>query len=429
MPPSSDTSPDSREKSADADPSSARARRPSRDRATDPDASGDRMRRLDALVNRLPGAVYRCTYDREWTSLYMGDGFGEITGIAPDSLDAAGRSFRDVIVSADVQHIRDEVARAVTNRTPYNIEYRVLTSDGSVRWLQDSGQPLYDDDGHVRWLNGILLDITRRRESEESLRDLMESLEETVATRTRQVRTLAVELSMVEQQERSDIARTLHDELQQFLYGVQVQTKMLLNDIESNPNVDPEALSVDPSRIDDLLREAIQTTRGLSVDLAPPVLDSDGLLESLQWLRSHFDETRGFDVQLKGDRLSVDVPDEMLLIFFQAVRELLLNTYRHAGIGKATVHIAETSANIVIAVADEGCGFDVAKELEKERTGYGLRTAGERLRLLGANFQIDSPPSGGTKCTIRFPKQRLQEFPSILSGDMPPPPPGPSGAS
>jgi PAS domain S-box-containing protein len=379
-------------------------------------ASGtdERWKRLRSLVNRLPGAVYRCTYDEDWISLYMGDGFKEITGLDPAALDPAGRSYRDVIVEDDIPRIQKAVAEAVDEGTYYSIEYRVRTDDGTIRWLEDNGRPYFGEDG-VKWLDGILLDITRRKDAAASLRELTNSLEETVEMRTRQVRALAAELSVVEQQERSDIARTLHDELQQFLYGVQVQTKMLLNDIQANPNVDPDDFSVDPDRVERLLQQAIQTTRGLTVDLAPPVLDSDGLVESLQWLRSHFDHTRNFTVHLEGDGLTIDLPNEIRLVLFQAVRELLMNVHSHAEVAEAVVRIEEEDDDIVIDVEDRGCGFDVRQELTNERAGYGLRTASERLRLLGGSFTIESTLDEGTTCTIVFPKEKLTDFPSSPS--------------
>lgn len=389
--------------------SGAWSRRP--DGPEDPDR---RWHRLENLVNQLPGAVYRCTYDTSWSSLFMGAGFKDICGIDPSQLDPAGRSFRDVIFDEDIPRIRSAVADAVENETYYSIEYRVHADDGSMKWLEDNGRPFFDGDS-VKWLDGILLDITERKRASESLQRLTETLEETVEIRTQQVRALAAELSMVEQHERSQIARTLHDEIQQFLYGVQVQTTMLLNDIRSRSDIDESKLSVNPEQVDALLQKAIQTTRGLTVDLAPPVLDDDGIGESLQWLRSHLKHTRDFTVELGGNSIEFDIPDEIRLVLFQAVRELLGNVATHAGVDTARVDLTETSDHVVLKVVDHGCGFDVDAEMDRERAGYGLRTASERLRLLGALFQIESEHGEGTTCTIRFPKDKMDGIPTITA--------------
>ena len=366
--------------------------------------------RLRALIDRLPGAVYRCTYDTEWKSLYMGEGFREICGIAPESLDPAGRSFRDVIVPEDVSRIKEVVAEAVEHETFYSIEYRIVADDGSVRWVEDNGRPRIAGDGSVQWLDGILLDITDRKEARESLRRMNDTLEQ-------QVRTLAAELAMVEQHERSQIARTLHDELQQFLYGVQVQTKMLTRSLLERTDLDADALPVDPERVESLLQEAIDTTRGLTVDLSPPVLDGDGLIEALQWLRSHMAEAYDFTVVLQGDLPGVCIPEEMRMVLFQAVRELLRNACEHSSADRATVQVEDTGEAVVIDVVDEGKGFDVSDELTGDHPGYGLRTVAERLRFLGGIFSIDASPGDGTTCTIRLPKTELKDAPTIPAPD------------
>jgi PAS domain S-box-containing protein len=374
-----------------------------------------REQRLRSLINRLPGAVYRCTYDTEWKSLYMGAGFADICGIPPETLDPAGRSFKDVIVPEDVPRIKDAVADAVARREYYSIEYRIVANDGSTRWVEDNGRPTFAD-GSVQWLEGILLDITDRKEARESLRRMNETLEDEVETRTRQVRALAAELAMVEQRERSQIARTLHDELQQFLYGLQVQAKMLVDSIQSHPDIDGQSLPVDPSHVETLLQQAISTTRGLTVSLSPPVLDSDGLLEALQWLRSHMAQAHDLEVALQGELPELDIQKEVRMVVVQAVRELLMNVHQHADVDHARIEMSEECGTLTITVSDDGVGFDVDTELARKHAGYGLRTAAERLRLLGGTFQVDSAPNQGTRCTIRLSQEKLQNVSISLTG-------------
>lgn len=398
----------------DAEGLDGSVRRPDTGGKTDaPDPTAGRWGRVRRLVDRLPGAVYRCTYDTAWTSLYMGDGFREITGIDPNSLDTCGRTFRDVVHDDDIPSIQTAVAAAVRDRTYYSLEYRIQTDDGRLRWIQDNGRP-YFADGGVRWLDGILLDITRRKETEQSLRELTESLEETVQKRTKQVRALAAELSMVELQERSDIAQTLHDELQQFLYGVQVKARMLTNDIKDHPDIDSSTLSVDPAEVDRLLQQAIRTTRGLTVDLAPPVLDSDGLVESLQWLRSHLRETRDVTVELSRDELDTQISDEMRLVLFQAIREILFNVFTLSGVDSVHIVLREEAEDLVIQVGETSSDIRRDRGRISHTKSVGLRAAGQRMRLLGGTFRVDTTPATGTTCTIRFPKHRLQDVPAFI---------------
>ena len=145
------------------------------------------------------------------------------------------------------------------------------------------------------------------------------------------------------------------------------------------------------------------------------MLGDDGLGESLQWLRSHLKRTRDFTVELTGDDIAFDIPDEIRLVLFQAVRELLGNAAAHAGVDTARVELTETSDDVVLQVIDCGCGFDVNAEMDRKHAGYGLRTASERLRLLGALLQIESERSEGTTCTIRFPKDKMDDIPTLTT--------------
>jgi PAS domain S-box-containing protein len=370
-------------------------------------------RRLRSLVQRLPGAIYRCTYDEDWVSLYMGDAFREICGIDPDTLDPVGRSFKEVVVEEDLDRIRTQVGRAVDERTYYSIEYRIEADDGTIRWVEDNGRPVFNDDGSVQWLDGILLDVTSRKEAEEALRRMNETLEKKVRERTRQVRRLSAELAMAEQRERDQIARVLHDDLQQFLYAVQVKATMLVNGVEDHPQVCADDLPVDPARVAGLLTQAIETTRGLTVDLAPPVLESDGLLEALQWLRSHMREQHDFTVHLHGEEIDRDIPNELRMVLFQAVRELVRNVHDHAETDAARVDVEEGGDGLVLHVVDRGIGFDSRDALATDTSGFGLENVKERLRFFGATLEIASTANDGTRCTICLPERALTDLEDV----------------
>lgn len=369
--------------------------------------------RLWGVVNRLPGAVYRCTYDTEWRSLYMGDGFEEICGLPPDTLDPAGRSFKEVVLDEDRDKIRAQVRTAIENRSHYSIEYRIRSHDGTVRWVEDNGRPVFNEGGEVKWLDGILLDITDRKEAERSLRRMKETLEQQVEERTQQLRRASALLTVAEQRERDDLARRLHDDVEQFLYGVQAQAKMLVDGIDEHPEVDADTLPVEPSYVESLLRDAIETTRRLAVDLSPPVLDSDGLTEALQWLRSQMQQNCDFEVVLEETPPVLSIPDELRMLLFQAVRELILNVREHAGVDRARVraHTDEHEEGLVLSVTDDGQGFRHDGELPDPDSGFGLRRVRERVRFFGGTLDIDTAPGEGTCCTIRIPMPDQHDVP------------------
>lgn len=246
----------------------------------------------------------------------------------------------------------------------------------------------------------------RRRKREEDLKKLNETLEERVEERTRQVRELTAKVTLAEQRERDRIARLLHDGLQQRLYGSQLKLSSLQ---EEALGAGQEKLAGRIRKVEGEVEEITQALRQLSVGMSPPVLEGEGLTGALEWLQSHIKETYGLEVEFKAER-EFHLQEEMRVLLFQIVRELLKNVDEHAGVGQATVHLREEEGNLVIEVSDEGQGFDPDKlESLGPEEGFGLTAARERIRLVEGDLSIESSPGEGTRVTIRVPMNRISE--------------------
>jgi two-component system CheB/CheR fusion protein len=131
----------------------------------------------------------------------------------------------------------------------------------------------------------------------------------------------------------------------------------------------------------------------------------EGLADALGWLQSQMAQLHGLTVRVEVDG-SAPMPDaDLRVLVFQAVRELLFNVIKHAGVTEATVTLASTEDEVVVAVADTGCGFVVAKTSERaKRTGhFGLNSIEERLRLIGGRLELHSRPGQGTRVVIHAP--------------------------
>lgn len=145
-------------------------------------ASEDRFR---ALVTNIPGAVYRCACDVDWTMLFLSDGIKELSGYpASDFTANRVRSYASIIYLDDRAMVERVVFDAVRRREAYAIEYRLLHADGGIRWVYERGQGIFDPDGKLQWLDGVVMDITDRQIAEESLRETEERLELAVAGST-----------------------------------------------------------------------------------------------------------------------------------------------------------------------------------------------------------------------------------------------------
>jgi two-component system, chemotaxis family, CheB/CheR fusion protein len=245
----------------------------------------------------------------------------------------------------------------------------------------------------------LFADITERRIAERDLRLLNEVLEERVGERTRQVRDLASMLTKAEQAERRRISQTLHDDLQQTFYGVQMKVNLIEREASGGRYWSLASRAGEVSRY---MSEAIDTTRRLTVDLSPPVLKNEGLADALGWLVSQMKELYGFEVTLfEEDPLRLR-DEDMRVLLFQIVREVLFNAVKHSGAHQAHVTVSRPGDRIRIVVRDRGQGFS-ADALDKKSLGFGLHSARERLDLFGGNLFIDSVPGRGTKVIIEAP--------------------------
>ena len=259
-------------------------------------------------------------------------------------------------------------------------------------------------EGELRGFTKVLRDNTARREaaeklreSEERLRDLNETLERRVRERTRQVRSLASTLTRAEQEERRRISMILHDDLQQRLYGVQIHLKVA-------QQAAPEATGA-LDKASEELDDAVHTARTLAVDLSPPVLKDEGLREALLWLARRMEDAYGLTVEVKAAK-AFRMPDEdMRVLLFQLIRELLFNVVKHAGVARAAVEVEDVDDYVAVHVVDVGRGFDLDEVMggSAGSKGFGLYSVRERLDLFGGRVEIVSAPGAGTRVSIYAP--------------------------
>ncbi|MEZ5099159.1 MAG: PAS domain S-box protein [Thermoleophilia bacterium] len=127
--------------------------------------------RYRTLVTNVPGAVYRCAADGEWTMQYVSDRIESIAGHpAWEFLGNAVRAFGDSIHPEDRQEVEASIAQAIVDRCAYRAQYRILHADGGVRWVSEQGQPVVDAEGEVLWLDGAIFDVTEQVRAEHELR-------------------------------------------------------------------------------------------------------------------------------------------------------------------------------------------------------------------------------------------------------------------
>jgi PAS domain S-box-containing protein len=278
---------------------------------------------------------------------------------------------------------------------------RFVREDGSVQWLRWEVRPWRDQKGNIAGIVIFTEDITARKQAEEALKELTKTLDRKVLERTelanaraKQLQALAVELIEAEERERRRLAEFLHDDLQQMLAAARMQ----LRSIEGQP-LDPAIENVGK-----LLEESIIKSRRLSHELSPAVLHHSGLGVALEWLIQHMQAHFDLQVQLEVDMVQQFESTPLKLFLFVAVKELLFNVVKHAGVKSAQVAVWESDGILSITVSDRGKGFD--PDILNDQTtkiGLGLLRLRERARYVGGSLVIESSPGKGSRFTISIP--------------------------
>ena len=285
----------------------------------------------------------------------------------------------------------------------------MVKKDGEVFWAYLAATAAQDPGGAPS-CRIVMSDITGLRQTEEALRDLNKNLEMRVLERTgelekacdellrrnAQFRSLVARLAHTESRERRRIAQFLHDNFQQLLVAAKRKTAMMLSQSH-----DPD-LTLAGQQVLEIIDQSIAGSRSLTMELAPPILHDAGFEAGMHWLSRWMAEEYELAVDVSGTMPPAPLPEDLRILLFHAVRELLVNSVKHAQVKSARVTLSPTNGGLRITVSDKGQGFDAAVALARPRT-FGLFNIQERLALLDGRMDIASKPGAGTTIDLYVP--------------------------
>ncbi|MCW5798286.1 MAG: response regulator [Nitrospira sp.] len=368
--------------------------------------------RLRAFISATNDVVYRMSPD--WSELRQLQG----RRFVADTLDPS-RTWLDTYIHPDDQQaVTDAIQKAIRSKSAFELEHRVIQIDGSLGWTLSRAIPIFDDRGDIVEWFGAASDITARKRAEVALQDnehrlqrWNEELEQAVTHKTTELlqsqdrlRALAAELNLTELRERKRMATELHDHLQQLL---------ILGSLKVEQGKRIKAGGPPMSELLDELRgvftEALQYTRTLVSELSPPVLREHGLLAGLRWLADSMKKRNLSVTVLERGATDLKVAEDQAVLLFQSVRELLMNAWKYAGTGEATISLEYGAGLLQLTVSDKGAGFDPAA-LEAvgappagSSSRFGLFNIRERMKSIGGALDIMSIPGHGTTATLTLP--------------------------
>ena len=339
---------------------------------------------LRSLVANIPGALYRCVYDPEWTMAWMSQEIEEISGYpVTDFIDSSGRTFASVIHPDDREQVERSVNEAVNAQQPFSLEYRIKRRDGNERWVLERGQAQESGDGR-RWLDGVIFDITVRRAAEQALRE-----REVVEAQLAEVRASRARILDTADRARREIERNLHDGAQQRFVSVALELqRWLAPDRELSDDARAELQGVLTE-----LRTGLGELRDLAHGLHPAILTDRGLERALTTLADHAAVPVELQVALPSRRLAV--PVEAAAYF--TVCEALTNVTKHARATHAWVNVEPLYGHLGVEVGDDGAGG------ADRRAGSGLQGLRDRIAAVNGTLSIESQPGAGTVLRARLP--------------------------
>jgi len=339
---------------------------------------------LRSLVDSIPGALYRCACDGDWTMEWLSDEIEVITGYpASDFIGSAVRTFASVEHPDDHDYVHQSVMKSVATGRPFALEYRLVHADGSVRWVLERGQAQEAGDGRW-WLDGAIFDVTARRAAEEALRE-----HEVTEAQLAEVRASRARILEATDRARRDIERNLHDGAQQRLVSVALSLRIWLAQHADLP----EDCRAPVQQVLDELRAGLAELRDLARGLHPAVLSDHGLDHALRALA----QRAAVPVELETALPEEPLPMGVEAAAYFAVSEALTNVARYAEASHASVRVALAEGSLDVIVQDDGVGGAAPG------SGTGLQGLRDRLAALDGTLEIDSPPGGGTTLRARLP--------------------------
>ncbi len=219
--------------------------------------------------------------------------------------------------------------------------------------------------------------------------------------KNRQLRQLADTLFHVEAEERKRLADLLHDDLQQILVACMMRLSM--------PHYSRKARD----GINQLLVQAIDASRTLSAELRPPVLFEKGLVAGVRWFIERNIKQLGLTIDVRTDGYEEITDENINVMLYQCVRELIFNIIKHAHVSEAVLIFSTVKGQSQIQVNDLGRGFvmsDTHGKKDDKAGGLGFFSVRERLRAIGGTYHIESNPGQGTSVTLTIPHQKIKSF-------------------
>jgi PAS domain S-box-containing protein len=320
--------------------------------------------------------------------LYVSPMYEKVCGKTSEAIYAAGLDLEGV-------HPEDRSRVLETMQShqgqEFEIEYRIVTKDGAVRWLRDRGFPIRNQQGQIYRMGGVAEDITDRKEAGDRLKASSD-----------QLRALSASLQSAREKEATRIARQIHDEVGGILTGLRWELEAFEKTIQEP--ADPARLKAVQDKLAGMLGltdTTINVVRRIASELRPSILDDLGLMEAIEWQAEQFQARTGIECRCDCALQSIPLGDLESTAVFRVVQEALTNIIRHAQATQVGICLRIEESSLILMVTDNGRGITQDERLS--RGSLGLLGMQERAHLIGAHMEIAGRKGAGTTLRLCVP--------------------------
>ena len=346
--------------------------------------------RLSQKALRESEERYRELFENSRDAIYVHDLGGRYVSVNRaaellsgfDRQEILGKHYSNFLSPRNLRNARENFCRKLDAPIETIYEAEVVCKNGRRIPVEISSRMIYRD-GDPIGVQGIARDITERKRVQQALQDYSRRLVE------------------VQEAERQNLSRELHDEIGQALTAIRINLEW----IRRFNIAAPEALP----RIDesiDAVDDAVRRVRELALELRPSLLDDLGLASALRWYVDRFAFRTGINARVVGDiQRTNHIPHEIETAAFRIVQEALTNVARHSFATRVSIDISQDNGELHLEVHDNGIGFDSDRILngKSTATALGLRGMQERALAVNGDINISSQPRAGTHILIAVP--------------------------
>jgi PAS domain S-box-containing protein len=280
-------------------------------------------------------------------------------------------------------------AEARSSGKSFEVEYAIETRSGQLKHVRELGYAKRNGAGAVSGLFGTAQDITERKDAENALR-----------ASSLQLQALSRRLVELQESERKDLARELHDRIGQNLTALNINLNILGSSLPPQAGDEPRARLEDSKALVESTTAAIGN---ILSELRPPMLDEHGLALALDWYARQVSARAGIPLAVRNLAPGERPAPEAEIALFRIAQEALNNIVKHARASRAGITLERRGSEYVMRVEDDGVGFDAGEERAARRPGLGMAIMRERAQAVGGRFEVRAQSGSGTRLAVRVP--------------------------